>query len=169
MACKTHIFTSLPEVFEVTLKIQRGRPDATVESIIDTLKEDERIRMIMTTPDTATEAFHTLTGIWRGVRICLRGGRGRGRDSGNRTWCRLCNTRSHSLEDCWLKDRDVVADNSAEPCPSPLCWHCGGSGHRQAECPVKHRGDEARAGGWKRQKFEEALAQLGERELGPGF
>ena len=35
VACKTHIFTSLPEVFEVTLMIQQNRPDATVESIID--------------------------------------------------------------------------------------------------------------------------------------
>ena len=169
VACKTHIFTSLPEVFEVTLKIQQNRPDATVESIIDALKEDERIRMMKTTPDAATEAFYTSTGSRREVRTGPRGGRGRGRGSGNRTWCTFCNTRSHSLEDCWSKDRDGVAGNSEDSRPSPLCWHCGESGHRQAECPVKRRGDEARAGGRKRQKVEEAQAQLGERESGSVF
>ena len=43
VACKTHIFTSLPPIFDMTHKIQQNRADATVESIIDALKEDERI------------------------------------------------------------------------------------------------------------------------------
>ena len=98
VACKTHIFTSLPEVFEVTLKIQQNRPDATGESIIDALKEVARIRIMKTTPDTATDAFYTLTGSRRGVRTRPCGGRGYGPGSGNWTWCTFCNNRSHSLE-----------------------------------------------------------------------
>ena len=62
VACKTHIVTSLPAVFRVTLKIQQNRLDATVESIIDALKEDKRIRMMKTTSDAITEEFYTLTG-----------------------------------------------------------------------------------------------------------
>lgn len=58
IACKMHIFTSSPDVFDVTLKIQQNRPDATIVSIIDALTEDEKIRMIKTTPDAATEAFY---------------------------------------------------------------------------------------------------------------
>ena len=179
VACKTHIFTSLPEVFDMTVKIQQSRSDSTVESIIDALKEDERIRMMKTAPDATTEAFHSTTtrgGPSRGASR-WRSGRGRGRGSGNRTWCSFCNTGSHTLEDCWSKDRDSTAGNTATSAavgarPAPLCWHCGESGHRQGDCPVKRRGDEARAGGRKRKKVEEAVAQtaqLGERDGGSGF
>ena len=35
IASQTHIFTSLPAVFDMTLKIQQYRPDATIESIIE--------------------------------------------------------------------------------------------------------------------------------------
>ena len=41
----------------------------------------------------------------------------------------FCNTRSIILDYCWSKDRDVVADNSVDSRPFPLCWHCGESGH----------------------------------------
>ena len=125
--------------------------------------------MMKTTPDSTTEAFYTLTGSRRGVRTGPHGGRGRGRASGDQTWCTFCNTRSHSLDDCWSKDRDLVAGNSADSHPSPLCWHSGESSYRQAECLVKHQVNEAWAGGWKRQMGEESQAQLGERESGPGF
>jgi hypothetical protein len=40
---QTHIFSSLPPVFEVIGKILQNRADATIEEIIDTLKEDKRI------------------------------------------------------------------------------------------------------------------------------
>ena len=157
----------------MTLKIQQNRPDATIESIIDALKEDERIRTMRTAPDAAAEAFAGEgSGMRRNPRGGSRGGRGRGR-GGVGTWCSFCNTRTHTLEACWSKDQ-APGDSSA---PSEtatvdkdtLCWHCGESGHRQTGCPVKRRGDEARAGGRKRQKVKEAQAQIAERESGPGF
>ena len=179
VACKTHIFTSPPEVLEVTVKIQQSRSDSTVESIIAALKEDERIRMMKTAPDATTEAFHSTTsrGGSRTGASRWPSSRGHGRGSGNRTWCSFCNTGSHTFEDYSSKDRDSTAWNTAMSAavgtrPAPLCWHCGESGHRQGDCPVKHRGDEARARGRKRQKVEEAVAQtaqLGERDGGSGF
>ena len=57
VACKTHIFTLLLAVFDMTLKIQQNRPDATIEFNIDALKEDKRIRTMRTAPDAAAEAF----------------------------------------------------------------------------------------------------------------
>jgi hypothetical protein len=44
VAFQTHIFSSLPPVFEVTGKILQNRADTTIEEIIDALKEDKRIR-----------------------------------------------------------------------------------------------------------------------------
>jgi hypothetical protein len=43
VAFQTHIFSSLPPVFEVMGKILQNRANATIEAIIDTLKEEERI------------------------------------------------------------------------------------------------------------------------------
>lgn len=188
IACKMHIFTSLPDVFAVTLKIQQNRPDATIVSIIDALKEDEKFRMMKTTPDAATEVFYS-DGARGGQRGGSRGGRRRSRvGAGNGSlWCSHCNTRTHSLEDCWSKGRTRAQTSVATPStpgstPAPssdlsasqvpaLCWHCGDEGHRQAECPIKLRGDMARAGGLpeKRRKLEQADGQFGEREEGAGF
>ena len=157
----------------MTFKIQQNCPDATIESIINALKEDECIRTMRTAPDAAAEAFAGEgSGMRRNPRGGSCGGRGRGR-GGAGTWCSLCNTRTHSLEACWSKDR-APGDSSA---PSEtatvdkdtLCWHCGESGHLQTGCSVKRRGDKARAGGWKRHKVEEAQTQIAERKSGPGF
>ena len=161
------------------VKSQQSLSNSTVESIIDALKEDERIFMMKTAPDATTEAFHSMTsrGGSRTGASRWPSSRGRGRGSGNRTWCSFCNTGSHTFEDCWSKARDSAAGKTATSAavstrPAPLCWHCGESGHRQGDCPVKRPGDEARAGGRKRQKVEVAVAQttqLGEREGGSGF
>ncbi|KAH8152155.1 uncharacterized protein LAJ45_03581 [Morchella importuna] len=59
IAFKTHIFSTLPTSFEVTSKIQQNRADATIENIIDALKEDESIRSMRTQPDSMTEAFYS--------------------------------------------------------------------------------------------------------------
>ena len=175
VACKTHIFTLLPPIFNMTLKIQQNRADAMVESIIDALKEDERIRTMRTAPDATSEAFHgDELGTRRGSRGRSRGGRGRARAGGN-IWCSFCNSRTHTPEACWSKNRTTPGSgNSGDSAAAStdkdtLCWHCGESGHRQSGCPVKRHGDEARAGGRKRQKIEKAEAQLADRESGPGF
>ena len=161
------------------VKSQHSLSNSTVESIIDALKEDERIFMMKTAPDATTEAFHSMTsrGGSRTGASRWPSSRGRGRGSGNRTWCSFCNAGSHTFEDCWSKDRDNTAGNTAMCAavgtrPAPLCWHCGESGHRQGDCPVKHCGVEAWAGGRKLLKVEEAVAQtaqLGERDGGCGF
>ena len=104
VACKTHIFTSLPAVFDMTLKIQPNRPEATIESIIDALKKDEHIRTMRTAPDAAAEAFaREGSGMRRNHHGGSRGGQGHG-CGGAGTWCSFCNTRTHTLEACWSKD-----------------------------------------------------------------
>ena len=87
VACKTHIYTSLPDVFDMTLKIQQNRPDSTVESIINALKEDERIQMTKTTPDASTVAFYSENSR-RSTRGRTRGGCGQNCGMGaGAVWC----------------------------------------------------------------------------------
>jgi hypothetical protein len=59
VAFRTHIFSSLPPVFEVMGKILQNRADASIEEIIDALKEDERIRAMRTQPATITDVYYS--------------------------------------------------------------------------------------------------------------
>jgi hypothetical protein len=73
VAFRTHIFSSLPPVFEVTGKILQNRADASIEEIINALKEDERIRAMRTQPAAATDVYYSSSSS-RGSGQC----RGRG-------------------------------------------------------------------------------------------
>jgi hypothetical protein len=59
VAFRTHIFSSLPPVFEVTGKILQNRADASIEEIIDALKEDERIRAMRTQPTATMDVYYS--------------------------------------------------------------------------------------------------------------
>jgi hypothetical protein len=59
IAFQTHIFSSLPPIFEVTGKILQNRADATIEQIRDSLKEDERICSMWTQPATTTDIYYS--------------------------------------------------------------------------------------------------------------
>lgn len=94
---KTHVFASLPAAFEVTAKIQQNRPNATIKSILDSLKEDESIRGMCVQPDASTEAFFSHTNSSNHQR-----GRGLGRfnflnhPNQKGQWCTFCNTLTHN-------------------------------------------------------------------------
>ena len=88
---KTHVFTSLPDSFEVTSKIQQNNPEATIEEIIEALKEDEKIRGMRFKSETTNDAFVASRG--RGGLSSWPGkGRGRGfsaRGSSHATMCSI--------------------------------------------------------------------------------
>jgi hypothetical protein len=48
VAFRIHIFSSLPPVFKVMGNILQNRANASIKEIINTLKEDERIRAMRT-------------------------------------------------------------------------------------------------------------------------
>jgi hypothetical protein len=59
VAFQIHIFSSLPPVFEVMGKILQNRADASIKEIIDALKEDERIRAMMTQPAAIIDVYYS--------------------------------------------------------------------------------------------------------------
>lgn len=165
IAFKIHVFSTLPAIFDVTARMQQNMPNATIESILDALKEDERIRQMRSLPDAATDALSVQT--QRGSR----GGRGRGRGSANSThWCSHCGTATHNLADCRSNGsskrsrRDSADGTSSTGAGSMICYHCAQVGHRAAACPIKRRADEARLNDRKRPTLG---AHLGERDADP--
>lgn len=170
---KTHVFASLPAAFEVTAKIQQNRPNATIKSILDSLKEDESIRGMCVQPDASTEAFFSHTNSSNHQR-----GRGLGRfnflnhPNQKGQWCTFCNTLTHNRANCRSKQFATGAKRHQEDTTAaseetgPICWYCAENGHRISKCPIKRRGDEACAKGLKRQRVK---ANLGEKKAGSSF
>jgi hypothetical protein len=145
VAFRTHIFSSLPPVLEVMGKILQNRADASIEEIIDALKEDERIRAMRTQPAAATDVYYSSSSN-RGSG--QRRGRGRGASRGGahnkeNRWCNVCQTSTHNTEKCYFKaepsnkcHRDTSEDDTR--------YYCGGSGHKSPACPIRKRGEAAR-------------------------
>ena len=167
IAFKIHVFSTLPAVFDVTARMQQNMPNATIESILDALKEDERIRQMRSLPDAATEALVT-----QGQRG-FRGGKRRGRSPPSSSlWCSFCGTATHNLVDCRSKatPRRPKGESSnavtGTGTSTMICYHCAEVGHRVATCPIKRRADEARQNDRKRPRLD---AHLGEREADPAL
>ena len=158
---KTHVFTSLPDAFEVTSKIQQNNPNATIEEVIEALKEDEKIRKMRVKTEPTTDAFVAARG--RGGHGSFGRGRGRGFTTRNNSlWCSFCRSATHSTEACRSRHRPEqkrLRDNELE------CFYCGQCGHYQRDCPIKQCGEQAKARASKRVKVE---VNLGEREAGAG-
>jgi len=56
---KTHIFTTLPSIFSITVEILQSHIGISVQEVIDTLKECELNKAMMTKPDTVLEALYS--------------------------------------------------------------------------------------------------------------
>lgn len=160
---KTHVFTSLPDSFEVTSKIQQNNPEATLEEVIEALKEDEKIRDMRTRSEGTNDAFYTTRG--RGGYGPLAN-RGRGRGYVTRSssmWCSFCQSGTHSNDVCRSKRRHDL--KRSRDTTDLECFYCGEGGHIQRECPIKQKGEMAKVRAAKKVKVD---VNLGEKEAGAG-
>jgi hypothetical protein len=58
MMFKSHVFHSLPGVFDITVRMLQREADLSIEEIIDTLKRDEAFRLLKSPLNVATDALH---------------------------------------------------------------------------------------------------------------
>jgi len=59
MVLKNHIFTTLPEMFKITVKMLQSRADVTVRQIISDLKECEQNEALAPKPDAVLDALYS--------------------------------------------------------------------------------------------------------------
>jgi len=89
---KTHIYTSLPSMFDVIVIILQSQADTTIQQVLDALKEHEQNQAMTVKPDAFSEALYTQQGGRSGNQ------RGRGGRRGNQgrerfqKWCDSCKT-----------------------------------------------------------------------------
>jgi hypothetical protein len=62
MVLRNHIFTTLPEMFKISIKVLQSRADITIHQIMSDLKECEQNEALATKPDAVTEALYTQQG-----------------------------------------------------------------------------------------------------------
>lgn len=149
---KTHIFTTLPPMFAVTVEILQSRANITIEEIFDALKEREKNQAMTTIPDAVSEALYSQQGGrggsqqgGRGGRGGYRGGRGsyRGREHSQKQWCTWCRTSTHTTDTCRTKD-GIKTKRTREDQALDGCYYCGEQGHTKIDCPVRKRGNALR-------------------------
>jgi hypothetical protein len=127
-------------------KILQNRADATIEEIIDALKEDERIRSMRTQPAATTDVYYCSSSNHGSRQHRGRGcGTGCGGSHNNKEnrWCTDCQSSTHNTEKCYYKpesNNKCHHENSEDD----TCYHCGESGHRSPNCLIKRRGEAAR-------------------------
>ena len=78
MVLKNHIFTTLPEMFKISIKVLQSRADVTIRQIMSDLKECEQNEALATKPDAVSEALYSQQSR-RGRGRAGRGGRGNNR------------------------------------------------------------------------------------------
>ena len=133
----THIFTTLPSVFAVTVEILQSRAVITIQEVLDAIRECEQNKAMVTKPDAVSEALYS--------QYSDKGKGGQEHQKGKR-WCTNCRATSHDTAHCWKKDRDGSGNKrKRETNPTVrICYYCCEEGHMQKDCPVKKKANAAR-------------------------
>ena len=150
-AFKTHIFTTLPPMFAVTIKILQSQANLTIEEVFDALKECEKNKAMAVVPDAVSEALCTHQGGRGGSQQRGRGGRGAHHGRGNhqgkehsQRWCDWCMTGTDMTANCWNKDKN---NKRAQDHTLNDCYYCGEEGHTQTHCALRNsRASQAQGG-----------------------
>jgi len=138
---KTHLFTTLPTMFDVIVIILQARADATLQEVQDALKEHEQNQAMVVKPDAVSDALYIQqagrSGNQRG-----RGGRGGRSGKGkerSQKWCDSCRTGTHNTADCWNSENNKRPQEHTN-----TCYHCGDEGHTRSDCPIRKKANAAR-------------------------
>jgi hypothetical protein len=159
---KTHVFTTLPTMFDVIVIILQARADATLQEIEDALKEHEQNQAMIVKPDAVSDALYSHQG-GRNDSQRGRGGRGgrnnKGKERGPQKWCDSCKLRSHNTVDCWHTEKNNNKKRPQEH--ASVCYYCAEEGHTKGDCPIRKKAYVLR-------NSRAAQEQEGNREAGNG-
>lgn len=127
--------TGIPAALETALKIElKYSKDASIESIMDAVKEEESMRALRNQPAAATDAFYAK--------------RSKENTNQSQKWCSFCRSNTHTYAACFKRDKSTPSFNPSHKRQTPIenimCFHCGELGHKVDSCPIKRKANEAR-------------------------
>jgi hypothetical protein len=144
---KTHIFTTLPDEFEVQKQILELQPEAdlTVQTVMDAMKnlemrrtEAEANRLRLAKLD-ASVADSNISGTSADALQVSA-------NTGKTERCSFCRKTGHHYNNCFRRrkrNRDSNAGNSTE---AIKCYYCGEEGHIRRNCPISQKAKKVRLG-----------------------
>jgi hypothetical protein len=149
MMFKSHVYHTLPAVFDITVRMLQREKELSVEEMINALKRDETFRMLKSPLDAATDAFYT-SGLSRSLR-------NQPNNTGSK-WCTFCKRSTHNTDDCFTKpggnknrkhrhdngEGNPQIKNDPDNRTPNQCWYCMEIGHHARNCPIKEAAKSAK-------------------------
>jgi hypothetical protein len=138
---KTHIFTTLPEVFEVQKQILELQPEAglTVRTVMDAMKNlemrrTEANRLRLAKQDASVADSNTAGTSAAALQASAT------MDKAER--CSFCRKTGHHYNNCFRRRKR----NREDPAGAIKCYYCGEEGHIRRNCLVSQKAKKVRLG-----------------------
>ena len=151
---RTHIYTTLPDQFAMTIEVLMGRtPEPSVEDVIAAIQQKATTAAIakdISDPNgNFSTAMYANTNNNRGGHRGGFRGRGRGgRYQPYRKYCHHCKMTNHNTKDCRKAPPGSTPPTNATPPTneSRKCYYCTRQGHLEKDCRTKKAALELRKG-----------------------
>jgi hypothetical protein len=146
-ALKTHIFTTLPEDFNITIQFLMLEPEEklSVNDVMDALRNRDEARRLTELNKVTVSDNNTAATSGEAMYA------GAGAPGRNFTRCTFCNRNGHKFEQCFRRNKGGPAtkfNNKQRVRKDIVCYNCGEKGHIKFHCPKRQRtfeGNEASA------------------------
>jgi hypothetical protein len=137
-AMKTHIFSTLPPVFDVQKQVLELQPEdnLTLQTVMDAMKNyemrhAETLRRLASAKDAKVSDNNTAATAGAALRA----------EASQR--CTYCRKNGHDYNNCFRRKKRNRDDNSDDS-TNILCYYCGERGHIRRICPVTKKAKQAR-------------------------
>jgi hypothetical protein len=140
-AIKTHIFTTLPDDFNITIQFLMLQPEQnlSINDVMDALRESDETRRLMQQTNSLRTVADSNSAATSGEALYAA------RQSKR---CALCRRNGHLSEDCWRRKQRTGPgqnNNRYRINKDITCYYCGEQGHVRNTCQTALRGGQARA------------------------
>jgi hypothetical protein len=139
-AIKTHIFTTLPDDFNITIQFLMLQPEQnlSINDVMDALRESDETRRLMRQSHSLRTVTDSNSSATSGDALFTER---------QAIFCSLCRKSGHLLENCWRRRQRTGPgqnNNRHRISKNITCYYCGEQGHIRNNCPTALRGEQAR-------------------------
>lgn len=108
---KAHLWNTLPSSFQISVKVWQQKPNATIEEIMDGIRQDEEQASAQTLPQASGSALATVSGGHQQTSPAIGNTRFSNTRGGGNWACTLHKTNSHSNASCRAQNSSASRGN----------------------------------------------------------